>query len=185
MSDKKKKKPLSRRILKKLFDIGVFVLIVLAISYAASHYLVQKITVHNVSMQETLQEGDVLLMDKLVYRIRDPKRYDIICFDSASEREGLVKRIVGLPGETIQITEGMIFINGNQVKDVKDLPPIEDAGLASEEIHLGEDEYFVVGDNREKSIDSRSPEIGNVKKEEILGQAGIRIYPFARFGIVK
>ncbi|MBR6451182.1 MAG: signal peptidase I [Lachnospiraceae bacterium] len=185
MSEKKKKNTLFRKFLKKLFDIGVFLLIVLAISYGVSTYLVVRITVHNVSMQDTLQEGDMILMDKVVYRIRDPKRYDIICFNSTSEREGLIKRIIAVPGEKVQITEGMIFINGNQVKDVEGLQKIEDPGLASSEIHLGEDEYFVIGDNREKSIDSRSPEIGNIKKGDILGQAKVRIYPFNRIGLVK
>ncbi len=182
---KKKKKSLSRRIMKLLIDISVFILIVLALSYLVSAFVAQRIIVHNVSMQETLSEGDVLLMDKITYRIRDPKRYEIICFNSEYEREGLIKRVIGLPGETIQITEGMIFINGNQVKDVEGLPKIEDPGRASQEVHLGDDEYFVIGDNREKSIDSRSEEIGNVKRQDIIGKAGLRILPFDKFGLLK
>ncbi|MBO4902770.1 MAG: signal peptidase I [Lachnospiraceae bacterium] len=182
---KKKKKSFGRRLVKSLFDFGVFILIVLVLTYLISAFVAQRVLVHNVSMQDTLTEGDVLIMDKLTYRIRDPKRYEIICFNSDYEREGLIKRVIGLPGETVMISEGMIFINGNQVKDVKGLPKIEDPGLAANEIHLGNDEYFVVGDNREKSIDSRSAEIGNVKRDEILGKAALRIYPFDRFGLLK
>ncbi len=182
---KKKKKPFALRLLKFLMDVGVFVLIVLAISYVLSTFVAQRILVHNVSMQDTLMEGDVVLMDKFSYRFRDPERFQIICFDSDYEREGLIKRIIGMPGETIMISHGMIFINGNQFKDVKGLTPIEDAGLAAEEIHLGEDEYFVVGDNRDKSIDSRFAEVGNVKKDKIIGRAGLIIYPFNRFGMIR
>ncbi len=185
MSEKKKKKPFLLVLLKNLFEIGVFVLIVLVLSYLLSTYVAQRISVRNVSMEDTMTEGDMLLLNKLTYKIHEPERYDIICFNSDKEREGLIKRIFGLPGETIQITEGMIFINGNQIKDVEGLDKVKDPGLASQEIHLGEDEYFVIGDNREMSIDSRAPEIGNVKREEILGKTSLRIYPFDRFGLVK
>ena len=189
---KKKKKPFALRVLKFLMDAGVFVLIVLVLSYLLSAFVAQRILVHNVSMQETLLEGDVVLMDKITYRIRDPKRYEIICFDSDYEREGLIKRVIGLPGETVQITQGMIFINGNRIKDVEGLVKIEDPGLAKDEIHLVKDEndpanneYFVIGDNREKSIDSRYIEIGNVKQKDIIGKAWLRIYPFDRFGFLR
>lgn len=182
---KRKKKPLFLRVLKKLFNIGVFVLIVLILTYFVSAFVCQRIVVHNVSMQETLTEGDILIMDKLIYKIRDPKRYEIICFDSDYEREGLIKRVIGLPGEKIQITDGMIFINGNKIDDVKGLVKIEDPGRANFEIQLADDEYFVIGDNRPDSIDSRSEEIGNVKAENIIGKAMLRIYPFDKFGRIK
>ena len=182
---KKKKKSFGYRLLKAIVDLGVFLLIVLALSYLISAFVMQRITVHNVSMLDTMEEGDVLLMDKITYRIREPERYEIICFNSEHEREGLIKRVIGLPGETVQITEGMIFINGNQIKDVSGTEKIEDPGRAAQEIHLAEDEYFVIGDNRPKSIDSRSEEIGNVKKADIIGRATLRIYPFNRIGVLK
>ena len=136
-------------------------------------------------MEPTLYNGDNLLVDKITYRFREPKRYEIICFNSGYEREGLIKRVIGLPGETVQITNGMIFIDGIQIDDVKGLEKIEDPGLAEQEIELEDDEYFVVGDNRDKSIDSRSADIGNVKREDILGRTTLRIYPFDRFGFLK
>lgn len=182
---KKKKKPLLFRILKKLVDIGFFLLIVLVLTYLVSAFVCQRIVVHNISMQETLSEGDILIMDKLTYKIREPKRYEIICFNSEYEREGLIKRIIGLPGETVMISDGLIFVNGRQIDDVEGLAKIEDPGRAAQEIHLSDDEYFVVGDNRAGSIDSRSEEIGNVKTSEILGKALFRIYPFNKFGRIK
>lgn len=182
---KKKKKPLIVRFLKKLVNLGLFILAVLIITYLVSAFVCQRIVVHNVSMQETLTEGDILIMDKITYKIRSPKRYEIICFDSDYEREGLIKRVIGLPGETVQITNGMIFINGNQIKDVEGLVKIEDPGRAATEVHLSDDEYFVIGDNRPGSIDSRAEEIGNVKEVDIVGRAILRIYPFNKFGRIK
>ena len=183
--EKKKKKPFIVRVLKFLIEMGVFILVVLALTYLVATFVAQRVGVSNISMEDTMTEGDILLLDKITYRIRDPKRYEIICFNSGFEREGLIKRIIALPGETVQITNGMIFIDGIQIDDVEGLDKIEDAGLAEQEIQLGDDEYFVVGDNREKSIDSRSADIGNVKREDILGRTSLRIYPFDRFGMLK
>lgn len=182
---KKRKKSLAFRVLKKLVDIGIFVFAVLVLTYLVSTFVAQRIVVHNVSMKNTLSEGDILLMDKLTYHVRDPKRYEIICFNSDYEREGLIKRVIGLPGETVMISDGMIFINGNQIKDAKGVEKVDDAGLASQEIHLEEDEYFVLGDNRPESMDSRFQEIGNVRKKDIVGRAMIRISPFDKFGFIK
>lgn len=185
MAEKKKKKHLLIKILKKIFDIGIFVLTVLVLTYLVSAFVVQRIVVHNVSMQPTLTEGDILLMDKISYKVREPKRYEIICFNSDYEREGLIKRVIGLPGETIMISNGMIFINGTQLDDYEGLEKIETPGLAAEEITLGSDEYFVIGDNRERSIDSRSEEIGNVRSKDIIGRAFMRLSPFDNFGFLK
>ncbi len=182
---KRKKKSLFVRVLKKLFDIGVFLLVVLVLTYLISAFIAQRIVVHNISMQDTLREGDILLMDKISYRFRSPKRFEIICFNSEYEREGLIKRVIGLPGETVMISHGMIFIDGNQIKDVKGLQKVEDPGIAAQEIQLADDEYFVIGDHRAQSIDSRSPEIGNVRKKDIVGRALLRIAPFDQFGLVK
>jgi len=181
----KKKKSFGFLLLKKLVDIGMFVLVVLVLTYLISAFVAQRIVVHNVSMQPTLTEGDILLMDKISYRIREPKRFEIICFDSDYEREGLIKRVIGLPGETVMISEGMIFINGNQIKDVAGIDRVEDSGRASQEIELGPDEYFVLGDNRSESIDSRSEQIGNISKKDIVGRAMLRIGPFEKFGLLK
>ncbi len=182
---KRRKKSMTFRVLKKVVDVGIFIFAVLILTYLVSTFVAQRIVVHNVSMKNTLSEGDILLMDKVTYRVREPKRYEIICFDSDYEREGLIKRVIGLPGETIMISDGMIFINGNQIKDAKGVEKVEDAGLASQEIHLDQDEYFVLGDNRPESMDSRYPQIGNVKKKDIVGRAILRIGPFSKFGWIK
>lgn len=180
-----KKKSLLWHSLKKIVDVGVFLFVVLLLTYLVVTYVGQRTIVHNVSMQQTLYEGDNLLTDKISYRFREPKRFEIISFRCKGEENDLIKRIVGLPGETIQITDGKIYINGEQIEDHAGLSSIEYAGRAEYGVTLLSDEYFVIGDNRQESIDSRFEEIGNVRRDAIIGRAIFRIYPFQKFGPVR
>lgn len=184
MAKRKKRKKLNNG-LRSVLNAGIFVLVVLTITYVLVNFVVRKTVVHNVSMQETLFDGDNILLDQLSYRIGFPDRFDVICFKSYKQKELLIKRIVGLPGETIRILAGTIYINGEAIDDMPGLDRIANPGLASNEIILGPDEYFVVGDNREESIDSRYAEIGNIREKDILGKASFVIYPFDRFGKIK
>ncbi|HOO27826.1 MAG TPA: signal peptidase I [Lachnospiraceae bacterium] len=179
-----KKSSLLFRFLKKAIDIGLFILSVLVLTYLTVTYVAQRTIVHNVSMQETLSEGDNLIMDKISYHFREPKRFEIICFRCAGEKDDLIKRIIGLPGETVQIKNGEIFIDGELLTDTAGLQAPEFAGRAENMITLGSDEYFVLGDNRSESIDSRFDEVGNVRKSTIAGRAFFRIYPFDKFGLI-
>ena len=138
-------------------------------------------------MEATLSNGDQLIVDKISYRFRDPKRYDIIVFPFRYEDNTFyIKRIIGLPGETIQIDgEGNIWVNGEILEESYGRERIRDPGLAAEPITLGEDEYFVMGDNRNNSSDSRVEAVGNIHRNEIIGRAFIRIWPLSKFGILK
>ena len=138
-------------------------------------------------MEATLSNGDQLIVDKISYRFRDPKRYDIIVFPFRYEDNTFyIKRIIGLPGETIQIDgEGNIWVNGEILEESYGREMIRDPGLAAEPITLGEDEYFVMGDNRNNSSDSRVEAVGNIHRNEIIGRAFIRIWPLSKFGILK
>jgi len=185
MAGKKKKRFRLFRLLKGLIKTGAFILIVLVITYFISTYVVKRTVVHNVSMQNTLTEGDNLLMDKISYRFRKPDRFEIICFKNEGERDGLIKRVIGLPGETVHIIDGHIFINDRELEDCEGPSEASDAGLAAFGVTLGADEYFVLGDNRAESIDSRSEKVGNVKFEDIIGRAVFRIYPFDKIGFIK
>lgn len=140
-------------------------------------------------MEPTLDSGDNLIVDKISYRFRDPERFDIIVFPwKYEESTYYIKRIIGLPGETVQIDEnGTIYINGEVLQESygREVIKAEYVGLAAEPITLGEDEYFVMGDNRNNSTDSRSAMVGNIKREDIIGRAWVRIWPFSKFGILK
>lgn len=148
-------------------------------------FIGQRVQVDGHSMEATLQDRDNLVCDKISYRIHAPERYDIVVIypdDTKSKR--WIKRIIGLPGETIRIDDaGNIYINGEVLDEHYGREVIEDPGLAAQEITLGPDEYWCMGDNRNHSSDSRV--IGPVPRNHIIGKAFIRVYPFSKFGLIK
>lgn len=180
MAKRKRKKSALKRALKKVFDIGFFLLVVLVLTYVLSNYVVERIVIENHSMEATLSPDDSVLIDKITYRFKDPKRFDIIVFRQNGTKEDLIKRVYGLPHETIQIIDGNFYIDGEEIKDVKGLEPPEFAGDANEPITLREGEYFVVGDNREVSIDSRYAEVGIVTSTKIIGRMFMRLTPISK-----
>ena len=136
-------------------------------------------------MNDTLQDGDNLILEKISYRFHDPERFDIIVFRFAhSKNTYYIKRIIGLPGETVQIVGDDIYINGELLEEDYGKEPMQDAGRAAQPITLGEDEYFVLGDNRNNSSDSRSASVGNVERSQIVGRAWLRIWPLNKIGFI-
>ncbi len=162
-----------------LFLAKVFILTFLFITFVA-----QRTEVSGSSMETTLQDGDSLLVEKVSYRFSDPKRFDIIIFPyQYGDNQYFIKRVIGLPGETVRIDySGNIYINDEILNEGYGAEVILDPGRAETEIYLGEDEYFVMGDNRNHSMDSREISVGNINKKDILGKAFIRLYPFSKFG---
>ena len=175
-----------KAILKEIRDMIIYFLVVLAISVFIVVFIVQRTVVEGSSMNPTLANGDNLIVNKVTYRFNDPKRYDIVVFPYQHRKHTYyIKRIIGLPGETIQIDyEGNIYINGEILEEDYGKEVILDPGRASEPITLGDDEYFVMGDNRNDSSDSRDYMVGNVKKKDFIGKIWIRIYPFKDFGVI-
>ncbi len=177
------------RIMKELLSTGVYLLIVLCATYLMIHYVGQRTEVDGASMETTLSDGDNLIVDKITYRFRDPQRFDIIVFPfQYQENTFYIKRIIGMPGEVVQIDEqGYIYINGEVLNESygKEIIKPKNVGIASEPITLGEDEYFVMGDNRNNSADSRTEVVGNIHRSDIVGRAWLRIWPFSKFGILK
>ena len=171
-------------IIKELILYGViFVLCVFIIP----RYVVQKTIVDGESMEFSLYDQDRLLIDKLTYQFQDPERFDIVVFYPYGKDvdEYYVKRVIGLPGETVQIVGEDIYINDVLLEEDYGKDPITYAGMAAESVLLGEDEFFLLGDNREVSFDSRYEEIGLVHKNMIAGHTLLRIWPLKDFGIVK
>ena len=167
---KGKKKKKAGGIARRILDTGVFILSVLIIAFVMSRYVVERVKVHNHSMEHTLEEGDSVIIDKISYRFREPERYEIIVFKHKGTGEDLIKRVIGLPFETVQIVGGEFYIDGEKIDDVKGLDSPEYAGLAQDPLKLSVGEYFVVGDNREESIDSRYDEVGIVTSTRITGR---------------
>ena len=125
------------------------------------------------AMSDTLKSGDQVLINKFVYIISDPKAGDVIVFlpNGNEKSHYYIRRVIGVPGDTVQIKDGAVYVNGKLFNEITDVAAMEEAGIASEEIKLGKDEYFVLGDNRNNSEDSRYANIGNVKREYIIGRA--------------
>lgn len=171
-------------LLKTLLSIVICIFTALILAFLITRYAAHHTSVEGSSMETALADGDQIIVEKISYYFHDPQRYDIIVF-SNQERVNYIKRIIGLPGETVQIAEGIIFINGEALLESYGSEWMEDSGLAAEEILLGEDEYFVLGDNRNASIDSRRPEVGTVKRDQIRGRAWFRFYPFSKAGSIK
>ena len=173
-------------IVKELFGWIVFIVVVVVASYLIVTFVGQRTEVSGSSMETTLSSGDQLIVDKISYRFRDPKRYDIVVFPYRYEENTYyIKRIIGLPGETVQIVDGMVYINGSPLNEHYGNEVIEDPGSAAEPITLGDDEYFVLGDNRNNSQDSRASNVGLIHRDELLGRAWVRIWPLDLFGVIK
>ena len=153
-----------KKALKEVFSTILYILVVLLGTWLIITFVGQRTSVSGSSMEPTLHNGDQLIMDKLTYHFSDPERFDIIVFPfQYEENTYYVKRIIGLPGETVQIDlEGNIYINGEILEEDYGLEPILFPGAAAEPITLGEDEYFVLGDNRNNSSDSRDVSVGTV-----------------------
>lgn len=173
--------------LKEALKTSVYLLLVLIVALLIVTFVGQRTVVDGDSMNDTLTDKDNLIVDKLTYRFHDPQRFDVIVFPyKYTKRTYYIKRIIGLPGETVYINEkGDIYINDELLEEHYGIEVIKDAGRASEPITLGDDEYFVMGDNRNNSSDSRFESVGNVKREDIIGRAWLRIFPFNKIGFVQ
>ena len=171
---------------REILGTALYLLGVVAVTLLFVQFVGQRTYVNGDSMNVTLEDGDNLMVDKLSYRFSDPERYDIIVFPyQYQEKTYYIKRIIGMPGETVQGIDGMVYIDGEMLDESYGKEVMEYAGVASEPIELGDDEYFVLGDNRNNSSDSRDPSVGNIKGDQIIGKAFLRIWPLNKFGILK
>lgn len=177
-----------KKVLREILNTSLYLLGVLCLVYLVIHFVGQRTQVQGSSMEPTLSTEDNLIVDKISYRFHEPERYDIIVFPflGAKEETFYIKRIIGLPGETVQIDEkGKIYVDGEMIDDFYGKEVIQDPGRAYEPIKLEEDEYFVLGDNRNNSTDSRDPSVGNIMRKNIIGKAWLRIWPLDKFGLIK
>ena len=190
------------RIMRELLNTAIYLLCVLGAVWLVITFVGQRTEVEGASMENTLHNGDNLIVDKLSYRFHDPERFDIIVFPfQFQDNTYYIKRIIGLPGETVQIIDGEVYINGELLADehygkevmldpgiaaeLMEVIKPETIGRAAEPIELGDDEYFVMGDNRNNSSDSRTDMVGNIKRENIIGKAWLRIWPVSDFGVLQ
>ena len=173
-------------ILKRILAWTFQILVVILFAYVLVYFFGQSRTNIGQSMDVTLQGGDTVLLNVFAYQTGTPKRGDIISFkpNGSTTAHSSIKRIVGLPGECIQIKEGMIYIDGQVLLEDRNYPVITNPGMASEEIKLGSKEYFVLGDNRNNSEDSRFADIGTVNADYIEGKVWFVLSPSEHRGLV-
>ena len=170
--------------IKSILSNVLYITAVLLFSFLIVRYVGQRTEVIGSSMVPTLEDGNQLITDKITYRFREPERFDIIVFPHGPAKEYYIKRIIGMPGETVNIDEdGTIYINGEVLEENYGYGSTEPQERGSEVV-LSEDEYFVLGDNREVSLDSRYSEVGNIPRSIVIGRAWLRLYPFGEFGLL-
>ncbi len=163
----------------------LYLAIIIGATYLIITYVGQRTRVSGESMLPTLYNEDHLIVDKLSYHFREPKRYEIVVFPfKYKEDTYYIKRIIGLPGETVQIVDGYVYIDGELLGETYGREVMADSGIAESPITLGEDEYFVLGDNRNRSSDSRDASVGVLNRDDLLGRAWVRIWPLKRIGVI-
>lgn len=172
--------------IRSAFHLGFEILAAFLLGALVSVCLFQSVTMQESSMEPTLAVGEKFFVNRLSYRISEPKRGDIVVYKtSASDDAALhIHRIIGLPGETVQIVGGRVLINGGNLKETGDYPSISNAGLAASPLTLESGEYFVLGDNRNNSEDSRYGDIGVINGKYIVGKLWFRMSPVTALGFL-
>lgn len=163
-----------KKIWNSIKDYVYIVLIVVLIRT----FLVTPAAVSGSSMENTLNNHDLVIINKLVYKIKSIERFDIVVIDNEEDNDRIIKRVIGLPNETIEYKENKLYINGKLIKTNLKFKETDDF-----KIETKDDEYFVLGDNRTVSKDSRI--LGNFNKKDIVGRVSVRFYPFDKVGYVK
>ncbi len=183
----REKKKINIGLLKEIAVWIVEILLTIVAAIIMVSFFGFRVSVIGPSMSPTLENGEKVLVNRFVYKLFDPKQNDLIVFQPNGNEKShyYVKRVIALPGDTVQIKDGKVYVNGEPLAEGADAEKIESAMMAENEIVVGEDEYFVLGDNRNNSEDSRYASIGNVKKDHITGEAWMVVYPFDRIGMLK
>lgn len=184
---RKHRKKFNMPLFKEIMSWTVEIIIVVCMAFVIVSFFGIRTNVVGQAMEQTLEENDEVLVNKFAYIVSKPKTGDIIVFlpNGNEKSHYYIRRVVGVPGDKVQIKNGALYINDELYKEKIDVASMEDAGVAAEPVELEKDEYFVLGDNRNNSEDSRLANIGNIKKEYIIGKAWFRFAGISDFGTVK
>ncbi|MBQ9421829.1 MAG: signal peptidase I [Lachnospiraceae bacterium] len=170
-------------ILRSVIRGIVYVVVLISLAWFLVYAFMGQTIINGQSMSPLLNAEDVCLVDRLKYDLGRPDRFDIVLFERADSEKLNVKRVIGLPGDNVQIVNGLIYINGERLEDER-IGSISLAGIAENVVELGKDEYFVLGDNADSSEDSRFANIGNVQRKSIKGKLWLKIRPVSEVGLL-
>lgn len=162
---------------KFLYEIKDYIIIIIVVVLVRS-FIITPALVDGASMDNTLNDGNLVIINKFIYRFKEPERFQIVVVKNDTDRDKIIKRIIGLPGETLEYKDNKLYINGELVEENYIHGETENFN-----VKVSENEYFVMGDNRVVSKDSRI--LGGFQKKDIVGKVNFRIYPFDKFGILK
>lgn len=162
----------------------VDVVVVISIAWFTVFALGTQITMSGQSMIPVIQSEEVVLLNRLSYLFQKPERYDIVAFEKEDTKLN-IKRVLGLPGETVQVKDGFLYIDDQKIESDDGFDIVALAGLAENPVVLKENEYFLLGDNRENSEDSRFGTVGNVNRRQIKGKVWLRVTPILHFGLIR
>lgn len=159
-------------------------MVIIIVVLLFKHYIVAPIRVVGPSMKDTLQDGDIMLLNKITYRFKNINRFDIVVVNYKEESKPIIKRVIGLPGDKVEVRKNKLYINDSEYDEFylasgTNTDSFDLNSLFGEET-IPEGYYFVMGDNREESKDSRT--IGFIKKSNIIGKASLTLFPFDRIG---
>lgn len=177
----------NKELVRSVLTWAAEILLVIALAGVLVFCFGTRVTMSGSSMAGTLDNKDTVLVNRVIYKLIAPKANDIIVFlpNGNQKSHYYIKRVIAVPGDTVQIIDGTVYVNEEVFDEQIENPTVSDALLAEEPVTVGEDEYFVLGDNRDSSEDSRYANIGNVKSKDILGKAWFVVSPLKKFGTVK
>lgn len=170
-------------MLRTGLSVVICIFTALILSLLITKFVAHHTSVEGSSMEPSLSNGDQIIVENISYYIDEPERFDVVVFPN-KDGVNYIKRIIGLPGEEVWIFDGQIYIDGELLIEDYGDEPIQDPGIAAGDFTLGEEEYFVLGDNRNASIDSRRADVGPVKRDQIKGKAWLRFFPFNKIGMI-
>ena len=175
--------PLFKEVLSWILEIAI----IIGIAYVVVSSFGYRTTVVGQAMEPTLNAGEQIFIDKFLYVVSKPKAGDVIVFlPNGNEKSHFyVRRVIAVPGDTVQLKNGAVYVNGTIYDEEIEVSSIDDPGIASDEIKLGTDEYFALGDNRNNSDDSRYANVGMIKKNYIIGKAWFYFSSIRELGFVR
>ncbi len=178
--DKQEKKSRRFKLIIKISLWMVCICVAVFLGWLLTVVALEKTNMVGSSMEPTLSDDDIIVVNRMSYLFSDPERFDVIVFNRSGKEHSYYacRRVYGLPGERVQVRDGMLYINGSAITETINVEPMITSGLYEEEVTLDDDEFFVLGDNRNDCEDSRYFNFGNVSREEIIGKAFIRLSPF-------